>query len=502
MNEKHTNEKQIDWYVVLIPLIVLCVLAGVFFLIPAESKHVLDRIREFLGATFGVFYIGVGVLFFALSLYLCLSRYGKIRLGKIDENPKYSFGVWGCMMFTCGLAADIVFYSFSEWMMYALEPHMEELGEVYDWAAVFPLFHWGFIPWSFYLVLAVSFGYLLHVKQVKKQRISEACRPVLGRKTDGVVGRLIDLFCVFALLAGTATTFSVATPLMSAIIGDFFQVTISRKFLTIIIILITCVVYTVSLLFEFKGIGYLAKICIGLFVGLVGYVFALGGQGAFIIKNGLQSFGRMLIHFIPLATYTDFGKTTHFAQDWTIYYWAYWIVWCVAAPFFIGNISRGRTVRQTIIGGYLFGAGATFVSFIVLGNYSMGLQMQGLVDFVGQYSIGADIYEMILQVLHALPLSEFVMMLVLILMIAFYATSFDSIAYTAACYSYRMLDAQDKPHAFIQLMWCILLVVLPIGLVFADSSMNNIQTVSIIAAFPMAIIMMIVVAGFLKDARY
>lgn len=69
------------------------------------------------------------------------------------------------MMFTCGLAADILFYSFAEWVMYATNPHIEELGSVAEWAGVFPLFHWSFIPWAFYLVLAVAFGFMLHVKK-------------------------------------------------------------------------------------------------------------------------------------------------------------------------------------------------------------------------------------------------------------------------------------------------------------------------------------------------
>ena len=88
---------------------------------------------------------------------------------------------------------------------------------------------------------------------------------------------------------------------------------------------------------------------------------------------------------LVFATYTDPGRTNNFPQDWTIYYWAYWMVWCIAAPFFIGNISRGRTIRQTILGGYAFGVGSTISSFVVLGNYSLGLQTSGAQNFIAQY---------------------------------------------------------------------------------------------------------------------
>ena len=115
--------------------------------------------------------------------------------------------------------------------MYATNPHMEELGSVAEWAGVFPLFHWSFIPWAFYLVLAVVFGFMLHVRKRNRQRYSEACRPVIGKHADGVLGRVIDLFALFALLAGTATTFSVATPLLAAIIVKLFGITLAEQLL-------------------------------------------------------------------------------------------------------------------------------------------------------------------------------------------------------------------------------------------------------------------------------
>ena len=404
-------------------------------------------------------------------------------------------------MFTCGLAADILFYSFSEWVMYADNPHIKELGSMQEWAGVFPLFHWSFIPWAFYLVLAVAFGFMLHVRKRKRQRFSEACRPILGKHTDGVIGRLIDLLAVFALLAGTATTFSVATPLMAAIIENIFHVTIDRTIITIFIIFITCVVYTYSLLHGFKGISVLAKVCIYMFLGLILFVLLAGGHGRYIIETGIESLGRMAQNFIVLSTYTDPLRRTCFAQDWTIYYWAYWMVWCVAAPFFIGNISRGRTIKQTVLGGYIFGAGSTLTSFIVLGNYGMGLQTSGEYDFISQYGSNGDAYQVIISIIQTLPLAQIVLIWVLLTMIAFYATSFDSIAYTASCYSYKKLEEKEPPHKLIQLLWCILLIILPVALVFSDSSMNNLQSVSIIAAFPLGIVMILIVCSFFKDAR-
>lgn len=497
------NEKErIDWLITLVPAAVITCITILLFVLPEQSNRVISQVRFFFGDTLGLYYLVLGIGVLGVSLFLSFSKYGKIVLGNQNEKPKYSFFEWGSMMFTCGLAADILFYSFAEWAMYAANPHVAEMGSVAEWAGVFPLFHWSFIPWAFYLVLAVAFGFMLHVGKRKRQRYSEACRSLIGDKNaDGLLGRIIDIFALFALLAGTATTFSVATPLMAGIIVKLFGIKLSRTAVTIIILVVTCAVYTYVVLHGFKGISFLAKLCIFLFFALLLIVFLTGGQGRFILENGFQSLGKMAGNFIELSTYTDPARTNSFPQDWTIYYWAYWMVWCIAAPFFIGNISRGRTVKQTILGGYAFGVGSTILSFVILGNYGLGLQASGAADFLGKYKANGDLYELITDIVDTMPGSTFIFVLTLLCMIAFYATSFDSIAYTAACYSYKRLDENEHPTPGIVFLWCILLIALPIALVFSESSMNNIQSISICSAFPIGIVMILMIWSFFREAK-
>lgn len=492
---------KIDWMITLLPLCIVVVLCFLFFFYPEQSNDILGKIRFFFGDTFGSYYLIIGLVIFLLSVFIAFSKYGDIVLGKPGEKPKYTFWAWGSMVFTCGLAADILFYSFSEWVLYATDPHISEMGTIQEWAGVYPLFHWSFIPWGFYLVLAVAFGFMLHVRKRERQKYSEACRPVLGKHSDGIIGRAIDLLAVFALLAGTATTFSVATPLMAAIISDLFHVEAGRTTINIIILLVTCFVYTYSLLHGFKGISLLAKSCIYLFFGLLVFVLFFGGETRYIVETGFSSFGKMVQNFFELSTFSDPQRNTGFPQNWTIYYWAYWMVWCVAAPFFIGSISRGRTIRQTILGGYGFGVGATLVSFIVLGNYSMGMQVSGTADFITQYNKTGELYSMVVSIIKTMPCAPLILCAVLISMVAFYATSFDSIALTASCYSYQKLKEGEQPHKLLQLVWCILLILLPVALLFAESSMNNLQSVSIMAAFPIGAVIVLIVVSFMKDAR-
>ena len=373
------------------------------------------------------------------------------------------------------------------------------MGTVHEWAATYPLFHWGPIPWGFYLVLSAAFGFMLHVRKRSRQKYSEACRPVLGNRVDGWAGKLIDLIAVFALLAGTATTFSLATPLLAGAISNVTGIPQSTG-LTLVILVVVCAIYTFSVYFGMKGVQLSAATCTWLFFGLLAYVFFFGGQTRFIIEEGITALGNMTQNFIGLSTWTDSLRTSSFPQTWTIFYWAYWMVWCVASPFFIGTISRGRTVRQTILGGYACSVSATFLSFIILGNYSLGLQVSGKLDVMAIYAAGGDLYTTIISIIQTLPLAPLVLVLLIVAMVAFYATSFDSIALVASSYTYRQITGDEEPHNAVKAFWAIMLILLPMALVFSDSSMANLQSVSIIAAFPVAFVILLIIASFLKDA--
>jgi BCCT family betaine/carnitine transporter len=249
------------------------------------------------------------------------------------------------------------------------------------------------------------------------------------------------------------------------------------------------------------GVSFLAKTCTWMFYFLLAYVLLFGGETRFILENGLSAVGNLVQNFFALSTYTDPTRETNFAQNWTIFYWAYWMVWCVAAPFFIGSISRGRTVRSTLLGGYVFGLGSTFVSFIILGNYGLGLQVLGKMDIVSFYEKSKSLYATIIAIMKNLPFAPLVLGLLIVTMIAFYATTFDSIALVAAQYSYKNLGENEEPAQSIKVFWSVLLILLPLALVFSESSMANLQSVSIIAAFPIGIIILMIAASFMKDAK-
>lgn len=496
MNKK----RKIDLATTAIPLCIIVALCLLFAFSPDASTNTLLLVRNFLENELGIYYLLIGLGVFLVSLGIAFSKIGNITLGKPGEKPQYSFFTWGSMMFTAGLAADILFYSLCEWILYANEPHISELGSIQDWASTMPLFHWGPIPWSFYAVLAAAFGFMLHVRGVKKRKFSEACRPILGKQADKAPGKIIDILAVIALIAGTATTFSLATPLLSEALTALFGID-SSKWVTIGLLVTICIVYTVSVMRGMKGVKLLAKICMYVFFALLAYVFIAGGNPIYIIETGFSAIGNLAQNFIGLSTWTDALRTSSFPQNWTIFYWAYWMVWCVAAPFFMGSISKGRTVRQVILGSFAFGLSSTFISFIILGNYGLGLQTSGTLDVLAIYSQTGDLYQAVMAIIQSLPIPQIVLILLIVSMIAFYATSFDSITLVASAYSYKEMENEEEAGNGMKLFWAVLLILFPIALIFSESSMNNLQTVSMIAAFPIGAVIILIIVSFIKDAR-
>lgn len=499
MRDEKNLKNQIDWVSMLVPMLFVGIIFVVFMICPAQSQMFLDIIRGFIGDDCGLYYALLGTGIFFCSLYIAFSRYGNIQLGNVDK-PEYSLFRWGSMIFTSTMAADILFYSFCEWALYANEPYIDQLGGIQKWASTYPLFHWGPIAWSFYIILAVAFGFMLHVRGREIQKFSEACRPLLGKKVDGFWGKIIDLIAIFALLAGTATTFSLATPLLSSALARVFGVS-NGTGLTIIILLLIALVYTLTVWFGMKGISKLASICSYLFFALLLYFLILGGEATYILETGFSALGNMVQNFVGMSTWMDPLRETSFPQNWTIYYWSYWMVWCVATPFFIGSISKGRTIKNVILGGYGWGLAGTFTSFIILGNYGLSQQMKHGIDISGYIASGGEISKAILKIFDTMPLSNLGLLLLVVTMIAFYSTTFDALTMVISSYSYKTLKVGKEPDKMIRTFWAIMFIVLPIALIFAENSMNQLQSVSLIAALPIGVIIVLIVISFFKDAK-
>ncbi|MCI5699142.1 MAG: BCCT family transporter [Lachnospiraceae bacterium] len=505
--KKISKDGSIDWMITIVPLLIIAVLSALLMCFPEKSSDVVAFMRNIFVNDLGFFYIMLGLGILLIAIGLAFSKYGQIRLGN-TEKPKYSTFNWGAMIFTSTMAADILYWSLIEWAYYytATPFAMDNmtLAQKQDMASSYPLFHWGPIPWAFYILPACAYAYMMFVKHRKRQTLSEACRPILKEKTDKAPGRIIDVFAIVGLLAGTATTFSLATPLLTAALGRVFGIE-TNEITSILVLCFIGAVFIFAVMKGMKAISHLATICVVIFCVLVG-IFIICGPKIYLIETGITAIGTVVNNFFHMSTWMDPLRLSStggsgFPQDWTIFYWAYWIAWFVATPFFIAKISEGRTIKQTILGGLSCGLLGTYTSFIVFGGFGLHMQTTGVADLAGMLAEGAAPSDVILTVFDQLPVTEIALVVLVLAMVAFYASTFDAITLVVASYSERDLVEGKEPRKKLRAFWAVVFLLLPIALLFSESTLSNLQTISIIAALPLGIIMILIVASFFKELK-
>ncbi|MDR1389816.1 MAG: BCCT family transporter [Treponema sp.] len=501
-----TNESEIQFDKLFFPLIIVAAIALLIYFFPVRAQAVIGILNDVFVNRLGFFYILIGLFMVGGSIYVAASRYGTIKLGNV-EKPVHSNFKWGAMIFTSTMAADILYWSLIEWVYYyqANPRGAAALSEAEHQliASSYPLFHWGPIPWAFYILPAAAYAYMFFVKGRGRSVLSEACRPLLRGKTDGLPGSLIDIVAIIGFVGGTATTFATATPLITETINTVFGLALGKS-LTVIILFVIGLVFTSAVLFGMKAIAHLAVFNVVTFGILLLYVFVFG-PSRFIVESGISGVGNVVQNFIGMATWTDPLRltgdgTVGFPQQWTIFYWAYWIAWFVATPFFMAKISEGRTLRQMISGAFFYGISGTFLSFIVFGNFGLYQQVSGRVDTVSLLAMETAPAKIIVQFFSQLPLTPFVLLLLAVVMIAFYASTFDAITLVIAGFCKRNV-LESAVDTRLRIFWAAVLIILPLSLIWSDSTLVMLQTVSIIAAFPVAIIMLIIVASFMLELR-
>lgn len=496
---------KLDKLILLIPITVVVTLAVLMTIFPKASSTVIDATSNFLKYDFGIYYLIFGLLTLGVLLFMGFSKIGNIKLGQPEDKPMKPFQ-WGMIVFTSTLAADILFYAFHEWTYY-WNSDISDIaqttteGQKVLWSSTYSLFHWGAIPWSFYLVLAVAYAFMLFVRKRRdRQKLSEACRPLFGRHVDGAVGKTIDVVSIICLLFGTSTTFSVATPLMTHIACKVFNLPYNL-ITTVIILILIASVYTIAALKGTKGIAFIAKAAT-ILLSLCLAIFFFTGGPKFILEAGFQGFGNHIANFINMATWTDPVRATSFPQDWTVYYNCYWIAWAIANPFFIAKISKGMKIKHVALGGLVAGFLGTFMSFTILGGYGMNAQINGTFDAAGLIAAGGTPYTMIIDLIFASQpqwLAYTMIIALFFAMLGLYASTFDALTDVVSCFTYKRLDIDETAHKAVKILWAFVFLALPIGLTFLDGTTTLLMAMSIIGALPVTVIMSLIVISFFKD---
>lgn len=498
MKKSNSLLKELDFSIVLFPFILVVGLSVLFFVFPDTTNHIMDLIKPIFGDRLSLVYLLVNFVMFIMAFYLSFSKYGNIVLGDKDSKPLFPFWSWGAMMFCCGLAGDILYYSFTEWISYVQEPYIINTGKPYDMANCYSFFFWS--NYWLYLVLAVCFAFMIHVRKVNRQKYSEVLRPLLKKQTDGIIGKIIDIFSTFVIIAAVTCSLCFTIPIITSCLNKLFGIP-NSKYVTIILLVIICIIYSISVYNGLRGIKILSNICIYVFLALLIYIFIGGNKIQFILESSFKQIGLLLDNLFIMFTDIDPLRKSTFVQDYCAFYDAYWLTWAITVPYFIAVISKGRTIKETILGGFLFAIPGGLISYLIIPNFCMAKQLLGEFDFLGLYNSTGDMYEVITSALMQLPFSIIPLLIMIVSMICFCATSFDSISLTCSYYSYKNITNKEEPAKPVRLFWAILLMLLPVAFTFAETSYENLQNVAVFAGFPAAIIIILVLISFFKDAN-
>ncbi len=460
---------------------------------PTQGAEWIAVAKIFMTDKLGFLYLALGLSACAFMVYVVFSDMGQIKLGEPDEQPEFATASWAAMLFCGGIGASILYWGCIEWAYYyqsppfQLEPGSEE---AVRWAATYGLFHWGPIAWSIYLIPAIPIAYFFYVRKQPVLKVSSALMPVLGEKrSKGGIGKLVDVFFIFGLLGGAATTLGLAAPLISEGLNALFGM--PQNTLTQALVLLVCTgifAYSSYAGLE-KGIKILSNINFWGAMGLLTFVL-VAGPTIFMLETGLDSIGRLLSNFFVMATWAEpFGgygtfENTHFPQDWTIFYWAWWLVFAPSMGLFVARISRGRTIKQMVSGSIFFGSLGCFLFFMILGNYGLSLQLSGQLDVVSILN-NEGATKAIFSMLGELPMSTLVIAVFTVLCIIFTATTFDSISYILA--SVVQNNVTEEPMRWNRMFWAFTLSFLPTVLMFLGG-LSTLQTAAIVGGLPLLVI--------------
>ncbi|KKB35481.1 BCCT family transporter [Bacillus thermotolerans] len=492
MNSK--LDKTIFW-----PSILLVVIATFLLVIFRETagpvlEGMLTGITYRLDWAFEFLTIGL----FIILVWLMVGRYGRVKLGGIDDKPEFSRFSWGGMLFCASMGTSIMFWSIVEPLYYYTGPPFGIEGgsaEAAEYAVSYGLFHWGISAWALYALPAVVMAYSFYVRKDPSLKISAACRGVLGKHADGFIGKVIDILVIWSMIGGLGTSLGLGVPMVSTVIGDILNIEPTLTLNLIIIVIWTFIFSASAYMGLYKGIRKLSDWNVYMALGLAVFVIIVGPT-LFILSYFTNSLGLMIDNFARMSLYTDPINQSGFPQAWTVFYWAWF---AATAPFigiFVARISKGGSIRELVFNVLMWGTLGSWLYFGVFGGYAMNLELTGEVPLVDILT-GESEQAVIVAVLNSLPMPLLVSIFFVILGFIFLATSLDSASYVIASVATKELHGNAEPARWHRLLWGIVLSALAISLTLAGG-LNVVQTSSVLVSVPILIMYVLLAASLIK----
>jgi len=484
--------------------VIVVAFAAFAMILPDAAEAAFSAVQSSIVKNFNWYYVLIAAFFVVFCLFLGFSRYGDIKLGKDDDEPEFSVGSWLSLLFAAGMGIGLVFYGVSEPLSHFANPRPGVTGtenELAQQAISQTYLHWGIHAWSIYVVIGLALAYAIH-RRNRPVSIRWTLEPLLGRRVRGGWGNAVDVVALVGTLFGVATSLGLGVLQISAGLESAGLLDSSTMINVIIIVVITGFVLFSVLSGVGRGMKWLSNINLMLAALLVIFILIVGPT-QFLLRDFVQSLGNYVQNFVGMSfavnAYTgEAGEA--WQASWTTFYWGWWISWAPFVGIFIARISRGRTVRQFVIGVILVPTLITFLWFSVLGGTALYMQLSGQADLIGADKT-VDVEGALFAMLGNLPGGAVLTIGAILLIAVFFITSADS---GSLVMSMIASGGQVEPRRWVRVFFACVTSLLAIALLLSGG-LEALKTAAIIIALPFSVVMLLIcwstIIAFSRERR-
>lgn len=461
-----------------------------------QAASLFNSIQGWIVDTFGWFYLlSVGV-FLIFSLSLAISSFGAIKLGPDHSEPDYGYTSWFAMLFSAGMGIGLLFFGVAEPIMHLTSPPVGEGGtaEAARQAMSITFFHWGVHAWAIYAVVGLSLAYF-GFRHNLPLTIRSALYPLIGERIYGPIGHAVDIFAVLGTMFGIATSLGFGVLQINAGLNYLFDLPESVYVQMALIGIITLMATASVVAGLDAGIKRLSQLNLFLAVALVIFV-ALVGPTLFLMQSLVQNTGLYLSEVVNMTFNMFAYEPNDWIGSWTLFYWGWWIAWSPFVGMFIARVSRGRTIREFVLGVLFVPVGFTFMWMTFFGGTAISMEMGELAGVISG-AVSENVPIAIFTMFDQLPLSMISSGVATILVITFFVTSSDSGSLVIDTIT---SGGHDKTPVWQRVFWAFSEGLVAAVLLLAGG-LAALQTAAIAGALPFTVVMLVICYGLLKGLR-
>ena len=488
-----------------ITIISLIVIIGFVVLMVVKPDATLNGVNFLFNGATQIFGAPLMIFTFVttvLAIYLAFGKYKHIKLG--EGPPEYSNFSYIAMMALAALASAALYWSFTEWGYYYMEPGI--LLEPYSNAAAeaslgYAFFHWGFATQGPYVLTGCAIAYAVYNRGVKFMKVSTVCEHMMGNfKYRKILGKVIDITVIFCIIGALACTLGLAVPLGTGALKQVFGIESTFPVQVAVVVGIGLVFTFTSFIGTKKGMKNLSNGSAGLSIVFLIFVL-IAGPTLFIVKNFVSSMGWMGSEYLRMSFFLDPVAQSGFPEAWTIFFQAFALTYTAMMGIFIAKISKGRTIQQVSLCCMLGVSGGVWVLFGIDGSFAMFNELNGISSVTEILKSGAG-QDSVYSVISSLPGGEkFIPFVMMIIICGFVASSLDTASFSLSQTTTAALDEKGDVNKWLRVFWCAILTLLPLSIMFAQADFSALKSVAILVSIPfmfVVIFMEVVLFRWLK----